>query len=194
MSLDVLLRAGRREAARLARGDGVGRDVGPPRRRLRPLLGRRRVARAPLREDALRPGAARPRVPARLAGDRLAGAPPGARRARRLRAARPRARPAAGSSPPRTPTARARRAASTRGRPTSCARCSATTAPARRRLLGRHRRRQLRGPVDPEPAARPRQLERPPEIEALRAAAVRRAVEARCGPASTTRCSPSGTR
>ena len=35
-----------------------------------PLLDRRRLARPPLREDALRPGAARPRVPARLSRDR----------------------------------------------------------------------------------------------------------------------------
>ena len=66
------------------------------------------------------------------------------------------ATPAAGSSPPRTPTARARRGASTRGRPTSSSRCSAPTAPPGGGVVGRHRRRQLRGPIDPQPAARPR--------------------------------------
>ena len=40
------------------------------RRRLRPLLGRRDLARPPLREDALRQRAARPRLPARLPGAR----------------------------------------------------------------------------------------------------------------------------
>ena len=52
-----------------AAGDGVGRHVRPGRRRVRALLGRRPLARAPLREDALRQRAARPRLPARLAGD-----------------------------------------------------------------------------------------------------------------------------
>ena len=42
-----------------ARRHGGRRHLRPPRRRLRPLLGRRRVARAALREDALRPRAAR---------------------------------------------------------------------------------------------------------------------------------------
>ena len=53
-----------------ARRHGRGRDLRPPRRRVRPLLGRRHLARPPLREDALRPGPAGPRLPARLAGDR----------------------------------------------------------------------------------------------------------------------------
>ncbi len=48
-----------------ARRHGVGRDVRPHRWRLRPLLGRSRMARAALREDALRPGTARADVPAR---------------------------------------------------------------------------------------------------------------------------------
>ncbi len=46
-----------------------GGHVGPPRRRLRPVLGRRRVARPALREDAVRPGPAAPGLPPRLAGD-----------------------------------------------------------------------------------------------------------------------------
>ena len=57
-----------------ARRDGRRRDVRPPRRRLPPLLRRRALARAALREDALRQRAARARVPARLARDRRASA------------------------------------------------------------------------------------------------------------------------
>ena len=48
------------------------RDLRPGRRRLRALLGRRHLARPALREDALRQRAARPRLPARLAGHRRA--------------------------------------------------------------------------------------------------------------------------
>ena len=48
--------------------DGDGRDARSRRRRVSPLLGRRRVARAALREDALRPGAAGARVPRGGAG------------------------------------------------------------------------------------------------------------------------------
>ena len=68
--------------------DGLGRDVRPGRRRLRPLLGGRPLARPPLREDALRQRAARARVPARLAGDRRAALPDGVRGDARLGAAR----------------------------------------------------------------------------------------------------------
>ena len=49
-----------------ARRDGRGRDLRPRRRRVRPLLDRRALARPPLREDALRPGAARAGVPPRV--------------------------------------------------------------------------------------------------------------------------------
>ena len=48
-----------------AAGDGARRHARPHRRRVPPLLGRRRLARAALREDALRPGAARARVRSR---------------------------------------------------------------------------------------------------------------------------------
>ena len=51
-------------------GDGRRRDLRPPRRRLRPLLHRRHLDGAALREDALRPGRAGARLPARLAGHR----------------------------------------------------------------------------------------------------------------------------
>ena len=54
----------------VARRDGRRRHVRPGRRRVPPLLGRRLLARPPLREDALRPGAAHRRVPARLPRDR----------------------------------------------------------------------------------------------------------------------------
>ena len=74
MNLDLLLRAcmtrrRRRRPTRVVTTslDAMAsrRHVRPPRRRLRPLLDRPRVAGAPLREDALRPGAAGPRVPPR---------------------------------------------------------------------------------------------------------------------------------
>ena len=69
-ALEFLLRRG--DAARAmaredTRRDGRRRDVRPARRRLPPLLGRRPLARAALREDALRQRAAGGRVPARLA-------------------------------------------------------------------------------------------------------------------------------
>ena len=48
--------------------DGGRRHLRPGRRRLRALLGRRALARAALREDALRQRAAGPRVPARVPG------------------------------------------------------------------------------------------------------------------------------
>ena len=50
--------------------DGVGRHQRPDRRRLRALLHRRELDRPALREDALRQRDARPRVSARLAGQR----------------------------------------------------------------------------------------------------------------------------
>ena len=94
------------------------------------------LARPPLREDALRQRAARPRLPARLAGDRRAAVPrASARRPSTGRCARC-AAPRAASTRRSTPTPRAWRASSTSGPPTSCAPCSATT-PTRRRVLRR---------------------------------------------------------
>ena len=58
---------GARDGHGVARRDGRGRHLRPGRRRLPPLLGRRALARAPLREDALRPGPAR-RAPTCTAG------------------------------------------------------------------------------------------------------------------------------
>ena len=52
-------------ATGVARRHGGRRHLRPGRRRLPPLLGRRALAGAALREDALRPGAARARLPAR---------------------------------------------------------------------------------------------------------------------------------
>ena len=71
-----------------AAGDGRGRHPRPGGRRLRPLLGGRALARAPLREDALRQRAARPRLPARLAGQRRPAAARGDGDDARLDAAR----------------------------------------------------------------------------------------------------------
>ena len=69
--------AARREVVeRDARRDAGRRHLRPARRRLRPLLGRRRLARPPLREDALRQRPAGPRLPARLAGARPRALPP----------------------------------------------------------------------------------------------------------------------
>ena len=81
--LDARVPAARAASLDLVRGtlDGMarGRHVRPRRRRLPPLLGRRAVARAALREDALRQRAARPGVPARLARDRRGALPRGRR-------------------------------------------------------------------------------------------------------------------
>ena len=175
MSLELLLRAPRWPAPATsalpgrhddARRHGLRRHLRPPRRRLRPLLGRRALAGAPLREDALRPGAAGPRLPARLAGHRRARyrqvleetigyvlarpAPPGGGlllgRGRRL--------------------ARARRAASTSGpRRGRAPRVGADAAPAAARLVRRDRGRQLRGPHHPAPARCAATCTRPPEVE-----------------------------
>ncbi len=73
----------------VARRDGVGWHVRPSRRRLRPLLGRRVLDGPPLREDAVRPGAAGPHLPARLAAARRGSLEAGARRDSHVRVARP---------------------------------------------------------------------------------------------------------
>ena len=71
-----------------ARRDDGRRHLRPDRRRLRPLLGRRRLAGPPLREDALRQRAAGARLPARLAGARPRALPARLRGDARLDAAR----------------------------------------------------------------------------------------------------------
>ena len=70
----LLLRGEREMAPRDAARDGRRRHPRPARRRLRPLQRRRDLDGAALREDALRQRAARPRLPARLAGLRRARA------------------------------------------------------------------------------------------------------------------------
>ena len=186
----------------VARCDGVGRDLRPPRRRLRPLLGRRALARAPLREDALRPGAASSACTPTPRRRRRAAVAPGRRRDRRVRAPRP--APAGrrillgrGCRLPRARRAQPRGAVlhvdAGRGR----RRRSAPTPRRRVRVLRHHRRRELRreaSPLDPQPhrqlarrlAAARRDRGRPP-------GAVRRPPGSVRGRASTTRCSPSGT-
>ena len=125
-------RRARHDDAHAAR-DGVGRHVRPGRRRLLALLGRRLLARPPLREDALRQRPARARLPPRLAGQRRPAVPDGRRR-RRSTGRSPRcAGPRAASSPRSTRTPRASRASSTSGRSRRCARRSpASPTPTRR--------------------------------------------------------------
>ena len=76
MTLEFVLRMALRDAPDALddahddpRSDGRGRHLRPARRRLRPLLDRRGLARPPLREDALRQRAARAAVHPRLVGD-----------------------------------------------------------------------------------------------------------------------------
>ncbi len=67
-AIDFLLGRGERTITEQhPRRDGRWGHLRPARRRLRPLLGRRRLARPALREDALRQRAARPHLPPRLA-------------------------------------------------------------------------------------------------------------------------------
>ena len=88
-ALELLLARGETEARRAdPRRDDGRRHLRPARRRLRPLLGRRGLARPPLREDALRQRPAGPRLPARLAGARPRALPPRLRGDARLDAAR----------------------------------------------------------------------------------------------------------
>ena len=104
-----------RDGAPHAAPDGQRRHVRPGRRRLRALLGRPRLARPALREDALRQRAARPRVPAR-AGRSPASRCSSAWRARRSTGRWPSCARRRARSPPRwTPTPRASRASSTSG-------------------------------------------------------------------------------
>ena len=71
-----------------ARRDARRRHLRPARRRLRPLLGRRRLARPPLREDALRQRPARAAPTCTAAGARPRALPPRLRGDARLDAAR----------------------------------------------------------------------------------------------------------
>ena len=88
-TIELLLRARRaRRGDEDARRHGGRRDVRPRRRRLPPLLRRRPLARAALREDALRQRAARSRVPARVGGDGERAVSQGRRGDARLHGAR----------------------------------------------------------------------------------------------------------
>ncbi len=78
-----------RDGARHAAGDGARRHARSRRRRLPSLLGGRRLARAALREDALRPGATGPRLPRSVAGERRSVLRAGRRRHAALRRTRP---------------------------------------------------------------------------------------------------------
>ena len=207
MSLDLLLRRvpalrGRRpppDRHDVARRDGVGRDVRPHRRRLRPLLGRPGVAGAALREDALRPGPAAARLRPRR---RRAGRAALARRSSPRRSSTccaTCASPAAASPRPRTPTrpaptATATKASSTRGRLAEVRAVLGDDAADALRLLRHHAERatsraarsptaSTRGAVGP--AAGDRGCP-PAPVRGPRAAGPARA--------STTRSSPSGTR
>ena len=167
MSLEVLLRAhhhnGSPDTLAMVTTSldamAVGRHLRPPGRRLRPLLDRRALAGPPLREDALRPGAAGPGLPPRLAGDRRGPLPPGARRDHRLRAARPAPSGRAASSRPRTPTpptatATPSRGCSRPGRWPSCTDVLGDLTPtAAVDWWGADRGGQLRGPQHPVPPA-----------------------------------------
>ena len=181
-----------------------GRHVRPPRRRLRPLLGRPALGRAPLREDALRPVGPAPPVPAR---------PPG-HRTRALRAGRGgdgratccgtcASRAGASRRPrtptPSTPTAAARRGRSTPSPPTRSGRRS--TAPLASMRLGR-RGAGLVGAGPSRPTSRaggspcaPTTVASGPGPPRSSGPARRSSRPGRPGPdpGSTTRCSPSGT-
>ena len=137
----------------LARRDGRGRHVRPGRRRLPPLLGRRVLAGAPLREDALRPGAARR---ARTCTGGWSPVEPRYRRDRRgddrVRAARPAPRRR------RLLLGRGRRLRRRRGQvlPVVARRDRGDRRRRRRRgdpVLRRDRRRELRGPAHRRTAA-----------------------------------------
>ena len=114
-------RRGPTNGARDAARDGARRHARPRRRRVSPVLGRRGVARAALREDALRPGAARARVPRGVAGQRRSVLRRGRRGHARLR-------------PPRSDGARWRVLFGGRCRLRRCRR-PASEREARRRLL-----------------------------------------------------------
>ena len=130
-----------RDAAR----DGARRHARSHRRRLPSLFGRRRMARAAFREDAVRPGAAGAGVPRSGAGDRRRVLRRRRRGHARLRAARHDAIRRAASIRPRTPTASRR------------SRRSRRRAQVGGRVLHLDRRRDRR-------AARRRRRHRPPAV------------------------------
>ena len=179
-----------------ARRDGRGRDQRSDRRRIRPLLGRRRLAGPPLREDALRQRAARRALPARLRGPRARALAPDLRADARLdadRDARPRGRLLLGArrrlggrggtllrlDPGRDPRG-ARRGRPRRGR-----------GRGDRPLRG-HGAGQLRGSQHPPPARRRAPSRR--RGSTRRGEPCTRRGRSGCGPASTTSACCPGTR
>ena len=146
MTLDFLLRYHKRTGARDALAmaemhpaqDGRGRHVRPGRRRLPPLFHRRRLAGAPLREDALRQRPPGPRLPRRLQRHRQRLLPPHLRGDPGLRPARDdRRRRRLLLHPGRRLRGR-RRASSSSGRRPSCATSWARTPSVIGALLRRH--------------------------------------------------------
>ena len=111
-------RAGARDGAPHASTDGRRRHPRPAGRRLSPLRDRRDLARAALREDALRQRPAGARLPPRLAGDGRAALPRRGARHARIHGARPAPATTARSRRARTPTPTAWKARRTSGRPT----------------------------------------------------------------------------
>ncbi len=101
------------------RRDGRRRDPRPPRWRVRPVFHRRRVAGAPLREDALRPGRSAALLPARMAGHRTRRLPVGGRGDRAVRGAATSPSRAGACARPRMPTPRDGRGPSPSGPPAS---------------------------------------------------------------------------
>ncbi len=159
----------------------------------------RQWTRAPLREDALRPGPADPRVPARVAAHRRGPLPPGGRRDRGVRAAATWGSRRAGSRPRRTPTrsgptATAARAGSTPGRPRRSPPCSATRRSRRRRSTGTASPRRGTSRTARSCGARSAASCSGRRSWRRRAAACSRPGPPGPGPGSTTRSSRSGTR
>ena len=135
-----------------ARRDGGRRHLRPDRRRLRPLLGRRALARPALREDALRQRAAGPRLPARLAGARRRALARGLRARRSTGCCARCAAPEGGFYSALDADSEGEEGSFYVWTPDEIREAlgaadsrSATSA----RLLGRHRRGQLRGPQHP---------------------------------------------
>ena len=154
-------------ALQTLRSMASGRHQRPDRRRLRALLHRRGMDGAALREDALRQRAARPRVPARLAGVRRSDPAPHRRGDARLGAARddrPRGRLLLGAGC----RLRGRRGQVLRVvAATSCAPCSATTPTVALAWFGASERGNFEGANILES----RGAEPPPEVrERIRAA------------------------
>ena len=208
MTLDFLLRTGRarpdardaRDGHGVARRDGRRRHVRPGRRRLPPLLRRRRTGSSP---TSRRCSTTRRCSPARTCTAWLVTGEPRYRARRRgddrVRAARP---------APRRRRVLLRRGRRLRGRRGQVLRlvarrdrasCAATTPPRSIRYFGVTAARELRGPAHRLPRQHParRRPHRGPPGRRSHAAlpgAARRARARASGPASTTRCCSAGTR